>query len=110
MKTNALGMFACNIRREIGNCEKFNSCESKWDFDKKTSCSIDPNRLCKTTLIDIISLINDRVSSLPVCDDCTAEIDEIFGLLDYLEGSLAKIVGQVGIGQQNSWPANVKAG
>ena len=44
IKINALGPFACKVRREIGNCEQFQKCESRWDMDKNARCGIDPGK------------------------------------------------------------------
>ena len=113
MKLNALGNFACSVRRELGNCEKYFQCEAKWDFDHNCFCNIDPFKLSNASIQDIIEIIRDKICNLPMPtqieainqfkEQC-AEIDELF---DWVELALAKVVGSVGIGQQ-PWVANMR--
>ena len=61
IKMNALGTFACKIRREIGNCEHFQKCDARWDADKNARCSIDQVKMSKATITDLVELLRDRV-------------------------------------------------
>lgn len=107
IKINALGPFACKVRREIGNCEQFQKCEARWDIDKNAPCSIDPDKMSKATTADLVELIRDRVGAVTYSEKDERLYQEIDELFDILEDKLAAIVGAVGIGQQ-PWIANIK--
>lgn len=103
---NALGGFACKIRREIGNCEQYQKCQARWNIDTNSRCNIDPNKMSKATITDLVELLRDRVGTVNYSEadePLYREIDELF---DYLEEKLAAVVGAVGIGQQ-TWIGNI---
>ena len=104
---NALGGFSCKIRREIGNCEQYQKCQSRWNIDTNSRCSIDPDKISKATINDLVELIRDRVGAVTYSEKDEPLYREIDELFDYLEDKLATVVGAVGIGQQ-PWVANLK--
>ncbi len=107
IKINALGQFACKVRREIGNCEQYQKCQSRWDIDKNAPCSIDPDKMSKATITDLVELLRDRVGTVSYSEGDEQLYLEIGELFDYLEDKLAAVVGAVGIGQQ-AWVGNIK--
>jgi hypothetical protein len=110
MKQNALSPFACNVRRSIGNCEWFKHCPDKFNFDTQKPCDLDVDKISKTSIQELISLIRDGISGLPLPDSAEEEYKKIYELFDCLENELACVVGKLGIGLQNAWPANLKTG
>lgn len=104
---NALGQFACKVRREIGNCEQYQKCQSRWNIDANYPCSIDPDKMSKATVTDLVELIRDRVGAVPYSEKDERLYQEIDELFDILEDKLAAVVGAVGIGQQ-AWAGNIK--
>ena len=103
---NALGSFACKIRREIGNCEQYQKCQSRRNIDTNSRCNIDPDKMSKATIADLVELIRDRVGAVTYSEKDEPLYRELDELFDYLEDKLAAIVGAVGIGQQ-PWIGNI---
>ena len=100
-------MFACKIRREIGNCEQYGKCNSKLNIDTNSPCGIDTNKMSKATVSDLVEIIRDRIGTLSYSEEDQSIYKEIDELFDCLEDRLAAVVGAVGIGQQ-PWIANIK--
>lgn len=107
IKINALGQFACKVRREIGNCEQYQKCQSRWNIDANYPCNIDPDKMSKATVTDLVELIRDRVGAVPYSESYELLYREIDELFDCLENKLAAVVGAVGIGQQ-TWVGNIE--